>query len=54
MADLRMLPVWVPGYRRGLLASDLVAGLIVWSVVVPQCVSGSPGRCSNRSPWAAR
>jgi hypothetical protein len=32
MADLRILPIWLPGYRRGCLASDLVAGLIVWSV----------------------
>lgn len=39
MADLRILPVWLPGHRQGCLTSDLVAGLIVWSVVVPQAVA---------------
>lgn len=38
MADLRILRVWLPGYRRGWLTSDLVAGLIVWSAV-PQAVA---------------
>jgi MFS superfamily sulfate permease-like transporter len=39
MADLRMLPVWLRGDRRGWLALNLVAGLIVWSVVVHQAVA---------------
>jgi MFS superfamily sulfate permease-like transporter len=39
LSDLRKLLVWLPGYGgAGWLASDLVAGLIVWSVV-PQAVA---------------
>jgi SulP family sulfate permease len=34
-----VLPRWLVGYRRRWLAADLVAGLIVWSVVVPQAVA---------------
>lgn len=34
-----VLPVWLRTYRRDWLGSDLVAGLIVWSVVTPQAVA---------------
>jgi high affinity sulfate transporter 1 len=34
-----LVPAWVTGYRREWLPADLVAGLIVWSVVTPQCVA---------------
>jgi sulfate permease, SulP family len=30
---------WLPGYRREWLGPDVVAGVIVWSVVVPQAVA---------------
>lgn len=33
------LPAWFRGYRRGWLVPDVLAGLIVWSVVVPQAVA---------------
>lgn len=36
---MRFLPEWLTGYRRPWLAADLVAGLVVWSVVVPQAVA---------------
>src|ERR1700743_2382288 len=32
-------PAWVTSYRRDWLRPDLVAGVIVWSVVTPQCVA---------------
>lgn len=35
----RALPSWLLGYRREWLVPDVVAGLIVWSVVVPQAVA---------------
>jgi high affinity sulfate transporter 1 len=35
----RALPEWLRHYRRDFLGHDLVAGLIVWSVVVPQAVA---------------
>jgi SulP family sulfate permease len=35
----RALPAWLLGYRREWLVPDVVAGLIVWSVVVPQAVA---------------
>jgi sulfate permease, SulP family len=35
----RVLPGWVAGYRREWLRPDVVAGLVVGSVVVPQCVA---------------
>jgi high affinity sulfate transporter 1 len=31
-----VLPNWLSGYRRAWLVPDVVAGIIVWSVVVPQ------------------
>jgi high affinity sulfate transporter 1 len=34
-----MVIPWLSGYRREWLAGDVVAGLIVWSVVVPQAVA---------------
>jgi SulP family sulfate permease len=36
---LRVLPAWLRGYRREWLGADVVAGLIVWSVVTPQAVA---------------
>jgi SulP family sulfate permease len=36
---LGVLPAWLRGYRRDWLGSDLVAGLIIWSVVTPQAVA---------------
>ena len=33
------MPSWLPGYRRSWLVPDVIAGLIVWSVVVPQAVA---------------
>jgi SulP family sulfate permease len=32
-------PVWLHGYHRSWLVPDILAGLIVWSVVVPQAVA---------------
>src|ERR1700756_491636 len=34
----RLLPVlgWLPGYRRAWLLPDLLAGLAVWAVMVPE------------------
>ncbi|MCI0632395.1 MAG: SulP family inorganic anion transporter [Actinobacteria bacterium] len=36
---MSIVPVWVAGYRRAWLGPDIVAGLIVWGVVVPQAVA---------------
>ncbi len=33
------VPAWLSSYRRDWLGADTVAGLIVWSVVTPQCVA---------------
>ena len=33
---MRLLPGWLREYRRAWLLPDVLAGLIVWSVVVPQ------------------
>ena len=33
---MRLLPGWLTSYRRAWLVPDVIAGLIVWSVVVPQ------------------
>jgi sulfate permease, SulP family len=33
---VRLLPGWLTSYRRGWLVPDVLAGVIVWSVVVPQ------------------
>src|SRR5246127_2379157 len=34
----RFLPVldWIPGYRREWLLSDVLAGLAVWAVMIPE------------------
>jgi sulfate permease, SulP family len=34
-----VLPAWLTGYRSEWLRPDVIAGLIVWSVVVPQAVA---------------
>ena len=36
---MTLAPSWLRGYRRAWLGPDLVAGVIVWSVVVPQAVA---------------
>ncbi len=36
---MKLVPAWLSGYRRSWLAPDLIAGAIVWSVVVPQAVA---------------
>ena len=36
---MRLLPDWLSGYQRAWLVPDIVAGLIVWSVVTPQAVA---------------
>ena len=36
---MRLLPGWIRGYDRAWLGADVVAGLIVWSVVTPQAVA---------------
>jgi high affinity sulfate transporter 1 len=36
---MRLLPHWLAGYRRTWLVPDVMAGVIVWSVVVPQAVA---------------
>jgi SulP family sulfate permease len=35
------LPVftWLPGYDRGWLRGDLIAGLTVWAVLVPEALA---------------
>ena len=35
------LPIaaWLPSYQRGWLRADLVAGLTVWALVVPQAIA---------------
>ena len=34
-----MFPAWLRGYRKAWLRPDILAGVIVWSVVVPQAVA---------------
>ena len=29
-------PGWIAGYRRDWLRPDLIAGVVIWSVVTPQ------------------
>jgi high affinity sulfate transporter 1 len=36
---MRVIPGWVSSYQRAWLGPDAVAGVIVWSVVTPQCVA---------------
>ncbi len=38
-AVVRFLPGWLGDYQRAWLVPDVLAGLIVWSVVVPQAVA---------------
>jgi sulfate permease, SulP family len=35
----RVLPPWLRGYERPWLRADVVAGLVIWSVVTPQAVA---------------
>lgn len=35
----RRVPSWLRGYRRDWLRPDLVAGIVIWSVVTPQAVA---------------
>jgi SulP family sulfate permease len=34
-----VLPAWLSGYRRAWLRPDVIAGVVVWSVVVPQAAA---------------
>jgi MFS superfamily sulfate permease-like transporter len=36
---VHVLPGWLTGYRRDRLVPDVLAGVIVWIVVVPQAVA---------------
>ena len=36
---MALVPRWVRGYQRPWIARDVVAGLIIWSVVTPQAVA---------------
>ena len=36
---MRIAPAWLSGYRGECLARDLLAGVLVWSVVVPQAAA---------------
>jgi sulfate permease, SulP family len=40
-ASGRSVPIfrWVPGYHRGWLRGDLIAGLTVWAVLVPEALA---------------
>ena len=37
----RLLPIlgWLPGYRRDCLLPDVLAGLAVWAVMVPEAMA---------------
>jgi high affinity sulfate transporter 1 len=35
----RVLPAWLRGYERPWLRADLIAGVVIWSVVTPQAVA---------------
>jgi high affinity sulfate transporter 1 len=35
----RVLPSWLRGYERPWLRADLIAGVVIWSVVTPQAVA---------------
>src|SRR5262249_59513873 len=39
LGAVRLLPTWARGYERAWLVPDILAGVIVWSVVVPQAVA---------------
>ena len=34
-----LLPPWLRSYRRSWLRPDLIAGVVIWSVVTPQAVA---------------
>ena len=36
---MQIIPSWLSGYRRAWLGADGLAGVIIWSVVVPQAVA---------------
>ena len=36
---MRLVPGWLQGYERAWVVPDVLAGLVVWSVVVPQAVA---------------
>ena len=46
-------PRWTAGYRREWLRRDIVAGIVVWSVVVPQAVAYGQiaGLPPEAGPW---
>ena len=35
----RVLPSWLRGYERPWLRADVIAGVVIWSVVIPQAVA---------------
>ena len=35
----RVVPPWLRSYRRAWLRPDLIAGVVIWSVVTPQAVA---------------
>jgi SulP family sulfate permease len=39
VTSARLLPAWLRGYQRGWLRPDVIAGVVVWSVVTPQAVA---------------
>jgi MFS superfamily sulfate permease-like transporter len=55
---MTLLPGWLRSYRRDWLSHDVVAGLIVWSVVTPQAVAyaqiAGPHRAHARRRGGAR
>lgn len=36
---MKLVPAWLAGYRRDWLRPDLIAGVVIWSVVTPQAVA---------------
>jgi sulfate permease, SulP family len=36
---VRLIPPWLRGYDRGWLAADVIAGLTVWALMVPQALA---------------
>ena len=53
-AARRLLPVlgWLPAYRRDWLLPDVLAGLAVWAVMVPEgmAYAGIVGRAADHGP----
>ncbi len=35
----KLLPVWLPGYRKQWLHPDIVAGITLWAVIVPEAMA---------------